>query len=144
MLNFELWWRNNVSHCKDSSATLGMTGKAEPCNYMTTPPSRLRVPPPNRSPYPLSLRDISLHCRESPLTRASVKWWQRGALHFKSFLAAIRHRTSLPHHRHSNLPPQKIRLTDNHQMRFHKSHQNQQYSLCRCHPHHLLLQKCRF
>ena len=25
-----------------------------------------RVPPPNRSPYPLSLRDISLHCRESP------------------------------------------------------------------------------
>ena len=26
------WWRNDVSHFKDFSTTLEMTGKAEPCN----------------------------------------------------------------------------------------------------------------
>ena len=39
---------------------------------MTTPPRRQAAPPPHRSPSPLSLRNISPHCGESPLTQGRL------------------------------------------------------------------------
>ena len=37
------------------------------------PPPPTAAPPPNRCPSPLSLRDISPHCGESPITREAYR-----------------------------------------------------------------------